>query len=384
MKKLLLALALLCGVSSAQAIKIIHGPYLQAVSATEATIIWVTDVDALSWVEVAPEDGKHFYYKDRQKFYQTHFGKRVIGTLHQVRVTGLEAGTKYRYAIASKEVLAQQGNRIHYGNIVSTNVYRKGAQTIPTLDPKKESIELVVMNDVHAKIEKMEAYLTHCFDKNRTDMVIFNGDMVSSVPSEKIIFDGFLDTAVKHFASDVPFFYVRGNHETRGKCALKFSDYFPTTTGKPYYTFTHGNTFFIMLDGGEDKPDNNIEYYETAAYDAYRAEEAEWLKKVVESEECKSAKHRIVFLHMPPIDGHKMWHGTRHIRELFIPILNKANISAMLCGHVHKYSFHKDQAEFPIVVNSFEDALKVKVDNSGIKVDVVGMDGAVKHTHSFK
>ena len=384
MKKLLLALALLCGVSSAQAIKIIHGPYLQAVSATEATIIWVTDVDALSWVEVAPEDGKHFYYKDRQKFYQTHFGKRVIGTLHQVRVTGLEAGTKYRYAIASKEVLAQQGNRIHYGNIVSTNVYRKGAQTIPTLDPKKESIELVVMNDVHAKIEKMEAYLTHCFDKNRTDMVIFNGDMVSSVPSEKIIFDGFLDTAVKHFASDVPFFYVRGNHETRGKCALKFSDYFPTTTGKPYYTFTHGNTFFIMLDGGEDKPDNNIEYYETAAYDAYRAEEAEWLKKVVESEECKSAKHRIVFLHMPPIDGHKMWHGTRHIRELFIPILNKANISAMLCGHVHKYSFHEDQAEFPIVVNSFEDALKVKVDNSGIKVDVVGMDGAVKHTHSFK
>ena len=240
------------------------------------------------------------------------------------------------------------------------------------------------MNDVHAKIEKMEAYLTHCFKKGETDMVIFNGDMVSSVPSEKIIFDGFLDTAVKHFASDVPFFYVRGNHETRGKCALKFSDYFPTTTGKPYYTFTHGNTFFIALDGGEDKPDSNIEYYETAAYDAYRKEEAEWLKKVVESEECKSAKRRIVLLHMPPVDGHKMWHGTKQIRELFIPILNKANISVMLCGHVHKYSFHDDQAAFPIVVNSFEDALKVKVDNGGVKVDVVGMDGAVKHTHSFK
>ena len=384
MKKFLLIVALLCGALSAQAVKIIHGPYLQAVTDTEATIMWVTDVDALSWVEVAPEDGKHFYYKDRQKFYQTHFGKRVIGTLHQVRVTGLEPGTKYRYAIASKEVLAQQGNRIHYGNIVSTNVYRKGAQTIPTLDPKKESIEFVVMNDVHAKIEKMEAYLTHCFDKKTTDMVIFNGDMVSSVPSEKIIFDGFLDTAVKHFASDVPFFYVRGNHETRGKCALKFSDYFPTTTGTPYYTFTHGNTFFIMLDGGEDKPDNNIEYYETAAYDAYRAEEAEWLKKVVESEECKSAKHRIVCLHMPPVEGHKMWHGTRQVKESFVPILEKANISVMLCGHVHKYSFHDNEAKFPIVVNSFEDALKVKVDGNGIKVDVVGMDGTVKHTHSFK
>ena len=375
---------LLCGVWSAQAIKIVHGPYLQAVTDTEATIIWVTDVDALSWVEVAPEDDKHFYYKDRNHFYQTYLGKRTIGTIHQVRVTGLEPGKKYRYAVVSKEVLAQKGHRIHYGNIVSTNVYRKGAQIIPTLDPKKESIEFVVMNDVHAKVDKMEAYLNHCFKKGETDMVIFNGDMVSSVPSVETLFNGFLDTAVKHFASDVPFFYVRGNHETRGKDSDKYLTYFPTTTGKPYYTFTHGNTFFLMLDGGEDKPDNNIEYYETAAYDAYRAEEAEWLKKVVESEEFKRAKYRIAFLHMPPVEGHKMWHGTRHIQESFLPILNKANISVMLCGHVHKYSFHTDQAEFPIVVNSFDDALKVKVDGSGIKVDVVDQTGKVLHTHNFK
>lgn len=384
MKKLLFVAMLLCGIYSAQAIKIIHGPYLQAVTETEATIMWVTDVDALSWVEVAPEDGKHFYYKDRPKFYQTFNGKRVIGTIHQVKITGLEAGKKYRYAIASKEVIEQKGNRIHYGNVVSTNVYRKGAQIIPTLDPKKESIEFVVMNDVHAKNEKIEAYLTHCFDKSSTDMVIFNGDMVSSIPTEQILFTGFLDTAVKRFASDVPFFFVRGNHENRGKCSTKYLDYFPTTTGKPYYTFTHGNTFFIMLDGGEDKPDSNLEYYETAAYDAYRAEVAEWLKKVVESEECKNAKHRIVCLHMPPIDGHKMWHGTKQIRELYIPILNKANISVMLCGHVHTYSFHTDQAEFPILVNAFDTALKAKVDGNGIKIDVVDMEGKVKHTHNFK
>lgn len=384
MKKFVLAALLLCGVYSAQAIKIVHGPYLQAVTDTEATIMWVTDVDALSWVEVAPEDGKHFYYKDRQHFYQTQFGKRVIGTLHQVKVTGLEPGKKYRYAIASKEVLEQKGHRIHYGNIVSTNVYRKGAQTIPTLNPSKESIEFVVMNDVHANNEKMGAYLTHCFKKGETDMVIFNGDMVSSIPSIETLYKGFLDTAVKHFASDVPFYYVRGNHETRGKYSGEYLKYFPTSTGKPYYTITHGDTFFIMLDGGEDKPDNNIEYYETAAYDAYRAEEAEWLKGVVASEEFKKAKHRIVFLHMPPIEGHKMWHGTRHIQELFIPILNKANISVMLCGHVHKYSYHTDQAAFPIVVNSNEDALKVKVDAVGIKVDVVGMTGEVKHSHTFR
>ena len=388
MKKLLTCIALVCGIYSAQAIKIIHGPYLQAVTDTEATIIWVTDVDALSWVEVAPDDGTHFYYTERPRFYQTYLGKRKIGTLHEVRITGLEAGKRYRYAVASKEVLAQKGPRVHYGNIVSTDVYRKGAHTIPTLDPTKAEIEFVVMNDVHSKIDKMEAYLTHCFKKDKTDMVFFNGDMVSSVPNEQVLFDGFLDTAVKSFANNIPFYYVRGNHETRGKAASKFLSYFPTTTDKPYYTINHGNTFFIVLDGGEDKPDSNIEYYETAAYDDYRKEEAEWLKRVVESEECRNAKYRVVLLHMPTILGSKLWHGARHATECFIPILNKANITVMLCGHTHKYSFNNTPettaATFPILVNSNSAALKAKVSSNGIKVDVVDLEGKVVNTHSFK
>jgi predicted phosphodiesterase len=384
MKKILLAAMLLCGVWSAQAIKVIHGPYLQAVTDTEATIVWVTDVNALSWVDVAPDDGTHFYFKERTKFYHTQFGRRVIGTLHKVRVTGLEPGKKYRYVISSKEVLGQKGHRIHYGDVFSVNVHRKSPYIIPTLNPTKESIEFVVMNDVHAKNEKIDAYLTHCFEKGKTDMVFFNGDMVNSIPSEQILFDGFLDTAVKHFASDAPFYYVRGNHETRGAGYAKYFEYFPTSTGKPYYTIKHGNTLFLVLDCGEDKPDNNIEYYETAAYDAYRVEEAEWLKKVVASEEFKSAKHRIVLIHMPPITGQKMWHGARHLKEVIVPILNKANISVMLCGHKHRYSYHTDQAEFPILENAHDTALKAKVDATGIKIDVVDMEGKVKYTHNFK
>ena len=340
MKRVLICLLLVCGISSAHAVKIIHGPYLQAVTDTEATIVWVTDANALSWVEVVPDDGTNFYEEARPRYYQTYLGKRTIGTVHKVRVTGLEAGKKYRYAVASKEVLSQNGHRIHYGDIVSTNVYRKGSHTIPTINPKKERVEFVVMNDVHAKNDKIEAYLRNCFKKGETDMVIFNGDMVSSIPSVNILFEGFLDTAVKSFASDVPFYYARGNHETRGGSAPEFLNYFPTTTGKPYYTINYGDYFFIVLDSGEDKPDNNIEYYDTADYDNYRKEEAEWLKKVVASEECRNAKYRVVFMHMPPIGGNKMWHGPKHASECFFPILNEANIAVMLSGHTHKASYN--------------------------------------------
>ena len=383
MKKLLLVAALFCGVYSAQAIKIIYGPYLQAVTDTEATIVWVTDQQAMSWVEVAPVDGTNFYNVERPKFYQTYLGKRVFGTEHQVRITGLEPGKKYCYSVSSKEVLGTRRHRLHYGDIVTARIYGKKYPGFNTLDPKKESTQFIVLNDIHAKQEKMDALL-NTFEDGKTEMVFYNGDMVSQVPNVEILFNGFVNASIERFARQIPFYLVRGNHETRGVFATKFLDYFPTPTGKTYFTLKHADTFFIILDGGEDKPDSDLEYYETAVYDQFRREEAEWLKKVVESEECKSAKRRIVLLHMPPVDGHKMWHGTKQIRELFIPILNKANISVMLCGHVHKYSFHDDQAAFPIVVNSFEDALKVKVDNGGVKVDVVGMDGAVKHTHSFK
>ena len=68
MKKLFLIAALFCGVYSASAIKIIYGPYLQAVTDTEATVVWVTDQKATSWVEVAPVDGTNFYNVERPKY----------------------------------------------------------------------------------------------------------------------------------------------------------------------------------------------------------------------------------------------------------------------------------------------------------------------------
>ena len=84
-----------------------------------------------------------------------------------------------------------------------------------------------------------------------TDFVVFNGDMVSHMDSERQILDGFIDKAVEMFASEVPFYMVRGNHEGRGLFADRYPDYFPASTGMPYYTFRQGPVFFIVMDGGE-------------------------------------------------------------------------------------------------------------------------------------
>lgn len=387
MKKLLLVAMLLCGIYSAQAVKIIHGPYLQAVSDTEATIMWVTDTKALSWVELAPNDGTNFYHVERPKYYQTYLGKRVYGTVHQIRITGLEPGKTYRYSTSSKEVVDMKGHRVTYGHVATTKVYGKGFNNIfTTLNPKKEKSQFIMLNDIHAKQEKIEALL-NTFEQGNTDMVFYTGDMVSMVTTEEILFQGFVDASVNHFAKQVPFYLARGNHETRGLFATTFMTYFPSLTGKPYYTLKHGDVFYIVLDGGEDKPDSCLEYYETAQYDKYRMEEAEWLKGVVESDECKSAKYRVVIMHMPPIGGKNMWHGPKHAGECFLPILNKANITVMLSGHTHRYSYNTPEttdAEFPILVNSHNTALKANINADGITINVIDMSGSVKHTHTFK
>ena len=49
----------------------------------------------------------------------------------------------------------------------------------------------------------------------QTDFVLFNGDMLSFINSEDQLFKGFMDTAVRLFASEIPMYYARGNHETR-------------------------------------------------------------------------------------------------------------------------------------------------------------------------
>ena len=117
-------------------------------------------------------------------------------------------------------------------------------------------------------------------------------------------------------------------------------------------------------------------------YDAYRAEECAWLKKAVRSEEFLTASARIVLLHIPPAAG--AWHGSVHLNELFVPGLNEAGIDLMLCGHYHRYHWIDDGSrgvDFPILVNSNNDCLRVSADAKGIDLKVVNTAGAVIKQH---
>lgn len=368
---------------NAQDVRITHGPYIQALGENEATIVWTTDSSAVSWVEVAPGGDDSFYARERPKYYQTSNGNRVVGTLHKIKIAGLKKGTEYRYRIFSQAVLSYEGHRVLYGNTASTNVYSRKPLQFCTLDNDKESVSFTVLNDIHSRIDDFKN-LSRNVKYGNTDLVFFNGDMVSSMNDETQFFSGFMDDAVSMFAGEVPVYFCRGNHETRGKFSVAFPEYYPTNTGKLYYSFRQGPVFFIVLDGGEDKPDSDIEYSGLAQFDAYRTEQQKWLKEVVQTNDFKSAEYKVVLIHIPPAGS--TWHGPTDIRNKFLPVLNGQGVTAMLCGHLHRYQYLEPEAElhdFPIIINAHNTSLEINADVKSFSITQKNTQGEVLQKRTF-
>ncbi len=344
-------------------------------------------MDAVAWVEIAPEDGTHFYAADRAKYYESKTGKLHVGRLHRVRVDGLEPGTTYRYRIMQQGVILNEGDkRVILGEGHGSDVWQHEPYRVTTLDPKKDKTEFWIVNDIHGR-DSIFKRMIDGIDRKKTDFVIFNGDMLTSMENEKQLFAGYLQSASNILTTaGVPFFATRGNHENRGMFAENYLDYFPTSTGGIYYMFRQGPACFIVMDCGEDKPDNDISSAGLPVTSSYREQEAAWLKNAVESDEYREAPIHIVILHMIPA-GKNSWYGEQELRRLFVQILNEAGVDIMFSGHYHHYQWIDDNSRgtnFPILVNSNNDKLVVDVDVSGIEVDVVNTDGAVVKHHSIR
>lgn len=384
-KSVVLAALLMLPFTCVHAIKILHGPYLQDVSETEATIVWVTDSTSVGWVETAPADGSSFYAAVRPRFYDTAIGIKRETRVHSVRLTGLRPGTQYRYRIYAQEVLKHRGIHVHYGNITATAAYGVPLPTFRTLDKSKPDVSFVVVNDIHEHKDVL-GKLMEVSDCKTRDMVFFNGDMLSLFDdAERKLFGGFMDTAVQVFAKEVPLYYVRGNHETRGQKAHTFHDYVCPRNPNIYFTVEQGPVLFICLDTGEDKPDTDIEYAGITDYNNYRSEQAEWLKQVVASEAFKRAKHKVVIAHVPPRYDNTAWHGDLEVGRKFVPILNEAGIDLMICGHLHRFVYEDANARhrFPLLVNTNDAAVVATSNGDKLEVKVMGTDGKVSWSKTF-
>ncbi len=129
-------------------------------TADGATVIWGTSADALSWVEAAPDGEDHFYAEERPQYYQTKLGKRTVGRLHTVRITGLKPASFYRYRVCSREVTELQPYKVSYGQTICSDVYRKKPYRFKTRDAAQQSVSFTVVNDIHENSDMLATLLS--------------------------------------------------------------------------------------------------------------------------------------------------------------------------------------------------------------------------------
>jgi predicted phosphodiesterase len=380
MKGLLFSIFMGCsilGASAQTSFTVNHGPYLQEVTQEGATVVFTTSQKAFSWVELKrhnAEDGEAI------KYFNSRDGlKEAWNTFGSVRVENLKPGMSYDYRIVSKEMRSFEPYKVVFGDSIATEWY-----TFSTVNPQKQGGSIFITSDMHFDAAKLEKLL-RAADYQTCDAFFYVGDMTSYIEDFDAPFTSFIDTSVKLFASSIPFEVVRGNHETRGNLARTYSSYFPKKSGKIYGSYLLGDVMIVMLDSGEDKAESHWVYAGLTDYDAYRTEQAEWLEKLIETEEYKKAKYRIVLSHFPMVMGskwkeEKMWYGWEDAIHKFLPILNKANVDLLVSGHTHRYFFHDcnvDGNAFPVLEQGADSAVRLELHGGKVTLKVMDVNGKV-------
>ena len=108
--------------------------------------------------------------------------------------------------------------------------------------------------------------------------MVFNGDCIDDPAShdEATAFLSELNSTVG--AADVPVFYLRGNHEIRNAYSIGLRELFDYVGNRTYGAFNWGDTRIVMLDCGEDKPDDHWVYYGLNDFSGLRAEQVDFLR----------------------------------------------------------------------------------------------------------
>lgn len=351
-----------------------HGPYLQGLTPEGVHVYFTTSGRGVSAVEVRRKGTSAV----RRVFSYTDGLVQANNTRNAIRLDSLEPNTAYEYRLSSVPIKKFRLSNNVYGDTVTTPWYG-----FRTPDPSATSCTFVTLSDMHddaAKYGKLLSYMP----LQETDAVFALGDMLSNFSRPDQPYPSFIDTSTVRFARHIPFVAVRGNHETRGQYARLYGRYFYLPKGKFYATYQWGDTFFIVLDTGEDKPDGHIDYSRITAFDAYRREQADWLRQVVRSDAFRQARHRIVLLHIPPVkrgaNTRASAHGPAMVDSLYMPILNREKIDLMIAGHLHEFMYREPEAgenSFPILLNSNASATLVRVSREGVAVRTVDTEGKV-------
>ncbi len=275
--------------------------------------------NSLFWVEV----GDKCFYDESNGI------MRSLCTIHRVSVPMDIMDKAREYTVCERVII----DRKPYFAETEETVRR----TFEFCSVPDGDIRTYIITDAH---NKQDEPIAEAKKFGKIDVLIMLGDIINH-SGDIAYFDTVYQLAQAITGGSVPVVFVRGNHDLRGYYAEQFAEYTPNHHGNTYYTFRLGSLWGMILDCGEDKPDDHAEYGLTVACHGFRERQTDYIKDVIanadEEYNAPGVRNRVILSHIPfchvshaPFDIEQEIYGEwlRLIRESIHP-------DVMLCGHKH-------------------------------------------------
>ena len=338
---------------------LLRGPYLQVATPTSIVIRWRTDKPSDSVVKIGGSP---------QSLGQT-FTENTTATEHEVKITGLQAETRYYYSIGSQTAVLQSGDHNYFQT--SAVAGKPGKYRFGLLGDC--GTNSVIQDDVRAR---MMDYL----GSNYMNAWLLLGDNAYSFGRDAEYQSNFFNRYKDNLLKTYPLFPSPGNHDydndnpaRQDDHKVPYYDVFTMPTqgeagGEPsgtesFYSFDYGNVHFLSLDS-YGREDNSTRLYDTLG------KQVQWIKKDLAAN--KNKDWVVAYWHHPPYSkGSRESDGDPEmtaIRQNFIRILERLGVDLIVCGHSHVYERSRLMGGHYGHSNTF-DASKHVVDGSSARYD---------------
>ena len=346
---------------------ILEGPYLMATGETTATIVWFTDTPSHAMV-------RYGYDGELSRISEPHVdGLAPVGTRHVVHLKDLSPGTTYFYEVIATRVVKLNAYWPEKGLDVQSGPFE-----FTTFDRDSPTVSFSVITDTHEDARLIDS-LNSLIAWDSTDFLVHAGDAFHWLDTEEHIFRAFLRPITAGLNHTTSLVFVRGNHELRGPFARRLLDYVPTKEGRFYYTRDAGPVHLMVLDTGEDKPDDTNVYAELNRTVDYRADELVWFRDHVSTNaRVADAPFRVIVMHDPRwgwlVDGPDAW----------VETANAARVDLVIAGHQHRSSYTPPgpdvEHNYHLLVVGKEQIARVDATATELTVVVTELDGSVVQT----
>ena len=317
-KGLAVAVVIVCAVIIGYELRPCEFTYGAVVYAVEDDyqIVFSTSDSAIAWVEIGDET-----------YYDLYAGSmRSVDKVHKIEVPQTVLDAAGGYTVCAQQMIYRGPFGGHKGKILSQSY-----DFYPVNDA--DGLNYFAISDVHEAVDP--AIRAATAQGEHLDFIVLLGDLVSMVETEA---DAQLANELAHgiTGGEIPVIYARGNHEIKGEYSEVLYKYVGSRNQSYTYPVTLSDAVCaVVLDLGEDHEDDWWEYYGTAQFDLYRAEQTRMLEDILAEGTYADYPYRMALCHIPItyVEDDGLFES---FRLEWTELLNEMDVDICLGGHLHK------------------------------------------------